>query len=130
MGSITDSDGFHGCNSLRLLGAIGEVMPKLKDWLHRTRSAGADAAPDFIVSHTGSPKVLDAIVEGLGTDPELFGLARDSLREVGNLGSVPVLEVLERTFMKPPRDGVRGLTVAVGPGVSAMALKGVWHSGD
>ncbi|GHD22770.1 PhlD [Streptomyces galbus] len=127
VGSFTDDDGLHTFNSRRLLTTIAEVMPQVKEWLRRTGTAGEGAGPEFVVSHTGSSKVLDAVVAGLDADPELFGLARDSLREVGNVGSVSVLEVMERTFRKPPQDGAQGLVVAVGPGVSVMALRGVWH---
>jgi predicted naringenin-chalcone synthase len=127
VGSVTDDDGLHTFNSRRLLTTITEIMPRVKEWLRRTGAAGEDAEPEFVVSHTGSSKVLDAMVGGLDADPELFGLARDSLRDVGNVGSVSVLEVMERTFRKPPRDGAQGLVVAVGPGVSVMALRAVWQ---
>ncbi|MFK4121210.1 PhlD [Streptomyces longwoodensis] len=127
VGSSVDSDGLHGFNSRRLLTAVAEVMPRMREWFASARPDGAAGGIDFVVSHTGSPKVLDAIVDGLQADPDLFGLARDSLREVGNLGSVSVLEVMERTFRKPPEDGAQGLVVAVGPGVSVTALRAAWH---
>ncbi|MEU5181470.1 PhlD [Streptomyces longwoodensis] len=128
VGSFVDDDGLHTFNSRRLLPTIAGVMPHVKEWFGRTGSDGMHAGPDFVVSHTGSSKALDAVVTGLGADPELFGLARDSLREVGNVGSVSVLEVMERTFRKPPEDGAHGLVVSLAPGVSVMALRVVWHS--
>ncbi|WP_324784712.1 PhlD [Streptomyces sp. H51] len=129
VGSHLDGDGFHAHNSPDLVRAIRGVMPRLNEWLARTAPAGSDGTPEFVVSHTGSPKVLDALVEGIGCPPALFGLARDSLREVGNLGSASVLEVLERAFAKPPADGAHGLALGVGPGVSVMAVRTVWRDG-
>ncbi|MFD4528620.1 type III polyketide synthase [Streptomyces sp. NPDC058470] len=130
VGTTIGNDGLHAHNSPKLLGAIRGVMPALLEWLENTVPAGTDAVPQFVVSHTGSPRVLDTLVEGLGCAPEMVGLARDSLRELGNLGSASVLEVLERTFAKPPFDGAHGLMLTAGPGISVMALKGIWRTGD
>ncbi|MER6673359.1 PhlD [Streptomyces sp. NPDC000983] len=129
VGTRTSGDGLHGYNSPELLNVIGSVLPHLGDWLRATALEGEDPAPEFVVSHTGGPKVIDALAEGLGGPAELFGMARDSLRDVGNVGSVSALEVLERTFAKPPADGARGLLLAPGPGIALMAVKAVWREG-
>ncbi|MHC3468750.1 PhlD [Streptomyces sp. 7R007] len=129
VGTRTAGDGLHTYNSPGLVTSVRGVMPRMRDWLERTAPAGTDGAPEFVVSHTGSPKVLDTLVEGLGCAPEMFDPARDSLREVGNLGSASVLEVLERTFAKPPAEGAQGLVLGVGPGVSVMAMRTVWRDG-
>ncbi|MEV0170035.1 PhlD [Streptomyces sp. NPDC050803] len=129
VGSCTDNDGLHGFNSPKLLDAIREVVPMLNDWLAHSARPGTDGAPEFVVSHTGSPRVIDSLVNGLGVEPQLFGLSRDSLRDLGNLGSASVLEVLERTFAKPPTEGAHGLMLAPGPGVSLMAVKTIWRGG-
>jgi predicted naringenin-chalcone synthase len=128
VGTRTDNDGQHGHNSPKMMEAIRGVVPQLNDWPARTAPAGTDGAPEFVVSHTGRPRVMDCLVEGLGCPPGMFGLARDSLSEVGNLGAASVLEVLERTFAKPPAEGAHGLMLAVGPGVSVTAVRGVWHN--
>ncbi|MFC7220690.1 hypothetical protein ACFQLX_21375 [Streptomyces polyrhachis] len=124
------NDGFHVYNSPRLLGEIRDGMPLFVRWLEGATPVDGDAVPSFVVSHTGSPKVIDAVVEGLGCAPRKVALARDSLRELGNIGSVSILDVLERTFAKPPADGADGLMLAVGPGVSMMAVKVTYRSGD
>ncbi len=127
VGTRTSGEGLHGYNSPVLVNAIRSVLPRLNDWLDATAPAGGSGAPEFVVSHTGGPKIIDTLAAGLGGPPDLFGLARDSLRDVGNIGSVSVLEVLERTFAKPPADGARGLLLAAGPGVALMAVKAVWR---
>ncbi|MFF3349875.1 type III polyketide synthase [Streptomyces sp. NPDC002779] len=128
VGSRMEDDGVHGFNSPRLTQVVGGVLPELREWLKATAPAGTDGTPEFLVSHTGSPRILDCLSDGLGCPPEMFGLAHDSLRELGNLGSVSVLEVLERTFAKRPEPGARGLMVGVGPGVCLMALRTVWRN--
>jgi predicted naringenin-chalcone synthase len=127
VGTRMSNQGLHGYNSPKLLEAIREVLPKLSDWLEATGPSGGNGAPEFVVSHTGGPRIIDTLAAGLGGPPELFTLTRDSLRDVGNVGSVSALEVLERTFAKPPADGARGLLLAVGPGVAMMAVKAVWR---
>nr|WP_262928492.1 PhlD [Streptomyces sp. TRM68416] len=129
VGTRTADDGLQGYSSRLLLKAVGNVLPRLKDWLDSSAPPGTSSAPEFIVSHTGGPKILDALADGLGCAPEMFGLARDSLRDVGNVGSVSVLEVMERTFAKPPAEGAQGLVLSAGPGVSLMAVRAVWRDG-
>lgn len=130
VGTYLDGDGLHGFNSPRLLRVVEGAMPHLADWLERTAPAGAVPMPGFIVSHTGGPRILEAFVEGLGCRPELVDPARDSLRELGNVGSVSVLDVLDRTFAKPPSEGDRGLLLAAGPGVTLVAVQAVWRTWD
>ncbi|MFF6994933.1 type III polyketide synthase [Streptomyces sp. NPDC008313] len=130
VGSHTDNDGLHAHNSPELRHAIEDAMPRLADWLRRTAPAGADPEPGFVVTHTGGPRILDAFAEGLGCAPDMLDLARDSLRELGNVGSVSVLDVLERTFAKSPPEGSDGLLLAAGPGVSLIAVRATWSTWD
>ncbi|MEU6145025.1 type III polyketide synthase [Streptomyces sp. NPDC047081] len=128
VGTYVDGDGLHGFNSPKLQRVVREAMPLVTDWLERTAPPGCDPAPRFVVSHTGGPRILDAFVEGLGCHPDMVDLARDSLRELGNVGSVSVLDVLQRTFAKSPAEGDRGLLLAAGPGVTFVAVQAVWRS--
>lgn len=58
----------------------------------------------FHVVHPGGPKVLLAMQDALGVPREALGLTWESLAEVGNLSSVSVLHVLEKTLQQraPP----------------------------
>ncbi|MEU6275196.1 3-oxoacyl-[acyl-carrier-protein] synthase III C-terminal domain-containing protein [Streptomyces populi] len=128
VGGRVDGDGLHAHNSPQLRDVIERAMSPLREWLARTAPPGVDPAPGFLVTHTGGPRILDAVVKGLGCPPEMADLARDSLRELGNLGSVSVLDVLDRTFTKSPADGDHGLLFAAGPGITLLGVRAVWSS--
>ncbi|MCI3271283.1 hypothetical protein [Streptomyces cylindrosporus] len=128
VGTTVDGTGLHLYNAPRLLGVIPELASKLARWLELTAPAGADPVPGFVVSHNGGPRIMDAMVQGLGCDPRVMDAARDSLRDLGNVGGVSVLDVLERTYAKPPADEAAGVLFGVGPGVCLYALKCVWHA--
>lgn len=69
------------------------------------------------VCHPGGPKVIEAVRSALELPDAALELTRASLREVGNLSSASVLDVLRRTLdagRLPP--GAWGLLLAMGPG--------------
>ena len=68
------------------------------------------------VSHPGGPKVIEAIQQELGLDPQALELTRRSLAAIGNLSSSSVLHVLRDTIDKGPRSGSPGVLMAMGPG--------------
>lgn len=82
---------------------------------------------DFVICHTGGPKILDGLVDGLGIPEEYVWASRESLAEVGNLSSVTVLDVLERTVEQhPPAPGDLGLVIGIGPGVTTALVLVRW----
>ncbi|MBC2905235.1 hypothetical protein [Streptomyces cupreus] len=127
VGTYMDNEGLHMYNSPAVTDAIRGLMPGLKEWLKSTAPAGEDGKLEFAVSHTGSPRVLERFAEGLECSPEIFGPARDSLRDLGNLGSASLLDTLERTFAKPPASGARGVVFGVGPGIFLTAMQAIWR---
>ncbi|GAA4427386.1 3-oxoacyl-[acyl-carrier-protein] synthase III C-terminal domain-containing protein [Georgenia halophila] len=69
------------------------------------------------VCHPGGPKVIDAMVDALGVEPDELALTTDSLRRVGNLSSASVLHILRDTLdQRPPTPGTYGMMLAMGPG--------------
>jgi alkylresorcinol/alkylpyrone synthase len=79
------------------------------------------------VCHPGGPKVIDKICEVLDLDQGELDLTWDSLRKVGNLSSVSVLNVLQETIeRRPPSEGEPGLLMALGPGFSAELVLLRW----
>jgi alkylresorcinol/alkylpyrone synthase len=60
---------------------------------------------------------MDALEEGLGGASEAMRIARDVLRDFGNMSAATVLFVLER--MLPGRKPGRYLMSALGPGFTA-----------
>lgn len=79
------------------------------------------------VCHPGGPKVIEKVAEAFALDDGELELAWDSLRKVGNMSSVSVLNVLEETIeRRRPREGENGLLMALGPGFSAELLLLRW----
>ncbi len=82
---------------------------------------------DTWVAHPGGPKVIDAIVDALGLEPEALDVTRRSLAEIGNLSSSSVLNVLERTLAEGlPTKGTPGVLMAMGPGFCAELVLLEW----
>ena len=67
--------------------------------------------------HTGGPKVLEGMQDGLGLHGGELAVSWDCLRNAGNLSSASVLQVLEETMeRRRPAAGTWGLLAAMGPG--------------
>lgn len=74
----------------------------------------------FSISHPGGPKVLIAMQEALGLRKEHFQNSWDSLRDHGNLSSVSVLNVLQRSIEGHIGSrGEYGIMAAMGPGFNS-----------
>lgn len=98
-----------------------KVKPNLEDFLLQNMLTGSDV--NFMVSHPGGPKVLDKLCEISGKREEEFKHSWTSLREKGNMSSVSVLHVLEKTILDQRNVNETGLMVAMGPAFcSEMAL--------
>lgn len=83
---------------------------------------------EFLVCHSGGPRVMDLVIDDLGIDEHLIAASRESLREVGNLSSATVLDVLCRTFKQyRPHDGALGLVLGFGPGTTIEMALARWQ---
>ena len=60
-------------------------------------------------------RVLDAVQQALGFDPERLHWSREVMRDHGNVSSVTILLVLQEFLRSDPAPG-RGLVTAMGPG--------------
>ncbi len=113
-----------------------EVVPGLKRGFHaiHTFLTTCHCPPSdlsFLVSHTGGPRVMNAVIEGLGVEERLIAASRESLREVGNISSASVLDVLTRTFdTYRPYQEQRGLLLGFGPGSTIEMLLGTWQESE
>jgi alkylresorcinol/alkylpyrone synthase len=95
----------------RLLGVHGLDISDVSTW----------------VVHSGGPKVLSALEGALGIDSSATELTWQSLREVGNLSSASVLDVLQRTLeVNPTGTGGPAVMVAMGPGFCAELVLLEW----
>jgi alkylresorcinol/alkylpyrone synthase len=89
----------------------------------------ADISPgdvDTWVVHSGGPKVLTAIESSLGLERSDTAVTWESLREVGNLSSASVLDVLARTLRRQPLGGRPAVMAAMGPGFCAELVLLEW----
>jgi len=78
------------------------------------------------VVHSGGPKVLNALQSALGLPPASTALTWESLRDVGNLSSASVLDVLSRTLARTPVAGAPAVMAAMGPGFCAELVLLEW----
>jgi len=79
------------------------------------------------VLHTGGPKVLEAIQDGLELRDGQLDASWDCLRKMGNLSSASVLVVLEEVMkQRRPAPGTLGLMAAMGPGFCSELLLLRW----
>jgi alkylresorcinol/alkylpyrone synthase len=79
---------------------------------------------EFMVSHPGGPKVLDALVEVTKKTKEQFSFSWESLQNHGNMSSVSVLNVMEQTIERTSLSkNSLGMMIAMGPAFcSELAL--------
>jgi alkylresorcinol/alkylpyrone synthase len=102
-----------------------QLAPQLKNFLDRQRLHQEDIG--FMVAHPGGPKVLKAMQESLHLAEDSLSLSWQSLRDQGNMSSVSVLHVLEKTLHHPSlshsngrkNNSGYGLMVAMGPAFCA-----------
>lgn len=100
---------------------VEHVKPNIGDFLSSNKTTLSDIG--FMVSHPGGPKVLDKISEISDRSPEEFKHSWESLAEKGNMSSVSVLHVLEKTIADKKNKNELGLMLAMGPAFcSEMAL--------
>jgi 1,3,6,8-tetrahydroxynaphthalene synthase len=122
----TSERGFHFATSPKVRITVPSVLPVVERFLeqHGTKPGNLE----FVVCHTGGPAVLRAVADGLDLRAELLDLSWQSLREVGNVSSVVVLDVLRRTFdQRRPRHDATGLILAFGPGFTTEMLLCTWN---
>ncbi len=72
---------------------------------------------DRFVLHPGGAKVIDALRDALGVPAAALSVARDVLREFGNMSAATILFVLQRSLKASPAGTT--LLAALGPGFSA-----------
>jgi 1,3,6,8-tetrahydroxynaphthalene synthase len=122
----TSERGFHFATNPKVRTTVPRVVPVVERFLEQHGTKPGDL--ELVICHTGGPAVLRAVQEGLGLDPVLLDLSWQSLREVGNVSSVVVLDVLRRTFdQRRPRHDATGLILAFGPGFTTEMLLCTWN---
>ena len=110
--------GFAMTLSAKVPSLIARNLPAwLRGWLGQHGLSIGDV-PTWCV-HPGGPRILSAVVEGLGLDSSAVQVSRDILAEYGNMSSATILFILERLMrQQAPRPCV---ALAFGPGLTAEA---------
>jgi predicted naringenin-chalcone synthase len=122
----TSELGLHFATHPTVRGAVPRVIPAIEAFLAQRGHTPGEL--EFAIGHSGGPAVLRAVQAGLGLGPALLDRSWQSLREVGNVSSVVVLDVLQRTFdQQRPNHGALGLILAFGPGFTSEMLLGTWQ---
>jgi len=119
MGWTVGDAGFEMTLSRRIPGLIAEnVRPWMAGWL-RDNGLSLDGVGSWAV-HPGGPKILTAVVEGLGLPTDAVTTSRGVYADYGNMSSPTVLFVVDRLR----REGGRRPCVALGfgPGLVAEAV--------
>lgn len=100
---------------------VEHVKPNISEFLGGNRLTLSDVG--FMVSHPGGPKVLEKIGEIADRPAEDFKHSWNSLSEKGNMSSVSVLHVLQKTIEEKKNTNELGLMIAMGPAFcSEMSL--------
>ena len=122
----TSEEGFHFATNPKVRTTVPMVIPVIERFLEQHGTKPGDL--EFVICHTGGPAVLRAVAEGLDLPTELLELSWQSLREVGNVSSVVVLDVLARTFRQQrPEHDATGLLLAFGPGFTTEMVLCTWN---
>lgn len=100
---------------------VEHVKPNIGEFLSGNKTTLSDVG--FMVSHPGGPKVLEKISEIADRPAEDFKHSWNSLAEKGNMSSVSVLHVLQKTIEDKKKKNELGLMIAMGPAFcSEMSL--------
>jgi alkylresorcinol/alkylpyrone synthase len=70
---------------------------------------------EYMIGHPGGPKVLVALAESLGKPESFLKYSYESLKENGNMSSVSVMNVLEKTLEREKLKNRVSLMMAMGP---------------
>jgi len=78
------------------------------------------------ITHPGGTKVLQAYEQALNLKSDDLALARDVLRNHGNMSSCTVLYILEKELNRNHKQGEYGIMLALGPGFSCEQVLLQW----
>lgn len=125
MGWIVGDEGLEVQFAKSIPSIVREVVPDFVACMLADCGAVRSELEHFIV-HPGGSKVLDAYEQALGLGPSALDLARQTLRDYGNMSSVTALFVLEKVLSEVPPRGRLGVVLGLGPGFSAEGVMVRW----
>lgn len=93
------------------------IKINVKDFLKKNRKESVDI--NHMFSHPGGPKVLQALTLALEKEDSFFQESWNSLSAQGNMSSVSVLNVIERSMIGKGLSKGHALALAMGPAFNA-----------
>lgn len=126
MGWDFTSDGMRLVLSRDIPAVVGHrVAPAVHAFLGEAGLAPSDVT--HWVLHPGGPKVMATYRSAFGLSDASLSLARQSMRQHGNLSSAAVLVMLSDLVTSGrPSQGDRGVVLALGPGFAAEMVTLAW----
>jgi alkylresorcinol/alkylpyrone synthase len=126
MGWDFTSDGMRLVLSRDIPAFVSEhLAPVLRDFV--SGFGRSIDALDHYVLHPGGPKVMATYCSAFGLPDTAVGIARESMRQYGNLSSASVLFMLNDLVASgTPKAGDMGVMVALGPGFACEMLMLQW----
>src|SRR6186713_1016265 len=101
------------------------VAPVVQDFLKDAGLSFANIRHHIL--HPGGAKVMSTYRSAFGLSDDALSIARECMRQFGNLSSAAVLVMLSNLVASgAPRSGDNGLMLALGPGFAAEMLAIVW----
>ena len=126
MGWEIGSHGFRLLLSADVPRVIAEHLGDDVDRFLADQGLERDALSSF-VCHPGGPRVLEAIQQALGLDPQALAPSWQSLKRIGNLSSASILFILGDVMADHrPQPGSLGLMLAMGPAFCSELLLLEW----
>ena len=101
------------------------VAPVVQDFLKDAGLSFANIRHHIL--HPGGAKVMSTYRSAFGLSDDALSIARECMRQFGNLSSAAVLVMLSNLVASgAPQSGDNGLMLALGPGFAAEMLAIVW----
>ena len=101
------------------------LAPVVREFLGGANTS-VDALDHYLL-HPGGPKVMETYLSTFALPEEAVSIARECMREYGNLSSAAVLFMLNDLVVSGrPKSGDTGLMIALGPGFACEMLMLRW----
>ena len=123
-----DAQGFHFQLDKQTMHAVEDMAPFIKQFFENHIDTSNEI--DFFYAHTGGRRIIAHLSHYVEVPLEKLKYTQDSLRHMGNLSSVSILDVIKRGY----DDGIEqfskkknyGLLMGIGPGITIDLLAAEW----
>ncbi len=103
---------------------IKNMKPQVESFIHKRKLTPEDISR--YITHPGGTKVLQAYEKALNLEVGALDLAKEVLKNHGNMSSCSVLYVLDKELKRKHEQDEYGLMLALGPGFSSEQVLIQW----